>query len=178
MSKNDSQKESLEIFAAMYKNTVQDFIELCKGKVVAFDCDGTLTEFRYANKHLLPCKDDDLNEYILQDNFYARAKFSVTMKYVIDMLFTENAEGLYIVTTSVPNVAPLKTQRLMQVFPQIKEENIYHTSANTKKAEALQEIYAKHQKEIVFVEDNAEILLDVEERLPFVTSYHISCLLP
>ena len=66
----------------------------------------------------------------------------------------------------------------MQVFPQIKEENIYHTSTNTKKAEALQEIYNKHQKEIVFVEDNAEILLNVEEKLPFITSYHISCLLP
>ena len=133
MSKNDLQQESLEIFAAMYKNSVKEFIELCKNKVVAFDCDGTLTEFRYADKHLLPCKDAELNEYILQDNFYARAKFSVTMKYVIDMLSAENADGLYIVTTSMPNVAPLKTQRLMQVFPQIKEENIYHTSANTKK---------------------------------------------
>ena len=168
----------LDVFAGMYKNSVKDLINLCQDKIVVFDCDGTLTEFRYGNKHLLPCKDADLNEYILKDNFYSRAKFSVTMKYIIDVLFPEDASELYVVTTSLPNVAPLKTKRLMQAFSQLKEENIYHTPANTEKTRALQEIYNKHQKEIIFIEDNADILLNVEEQLSFVTSYHISCLLP
>ena len=66
----------------------------------------------------------------------------------------------------------------MQAFPQLQETHIYHTLANTDKVKVLQEIYNKHQTEIVLVEDNADILIDADDNLPFVTSYHISCLLP
>lgn len=174
-----TQEESvLDVFAAMYKNSIKEFIKLSEGKVVVFDCDGTLTEFRYGRNHLLPCKNSELNEYILKDNFYTRAKFSITMKYVIDILFKENSNNFYVVTTSVPNVMPLKSQRLIQAFPQLQETHIYHTLANTDKVKVLQEIYDKHQTEIILVEDNADILIDADDNLPFVTSYHVSCLLP
>ena len=53
----------LDEYAQTYKRKVLDLITLCHNKVVIFDFDGTLVEFKYAADRLLPCRDDDLNEY-------------------------------------------------------------------------------------------------------------------
>ena len=46
-----------------YKTNIQNFINLCKNKIVVFDFDGTLTKFKYASNRLLPCKQADIQKY-------------------------------------------------------------------------------------------------------------------
>ena len=72
----------LDEFAQIYKRKVLDLITLCNNKVVVFDFDGTLVDFKYDDKHLLPCKDDELNEWFKTNNFYNKAQLIKTMEFL------------------------------------------------------------------------------------------------
>ena len=168
----------LDEFAKIYKRKVMDFLTFCQDRVVIFDFDGTMTEFKYAQERLLPCNDADLNEYFQENDFYKDAKPLQTMQFVIETLAPIDTSTIYILTVSQENVEAPKARRIKQIYPSILEENVYHVRNSSLKSTILQEIYDKHHKEIVFVEDKAETLLQSEEALPFVKGYHISSLLP
>ena len=168
----------LDAFAQIYKRKVLDLITLCHNKVVVFDFDGTLVDFKYDEKHLLPCKDDDINEWFENNNFYDKAKLIKTMSFLIEVLFPIDASEAYILTVSQPNVVAPKSARIKEILPSIYQENVFHVLSTTDKMRVLEEIYQKHGKQIVFIEDTAKTLLIAEETFDFVTGYHISSLLP
>ena len=80
-----------------YVKNVFALISLLKFKTVVFDFDGTLTHFDYAKDRLLPCKENDLNEYSELNNIYENVKISLTMKYVLNELHDED---IYILTVT------------------------------------------------------------------------------
>lgn len=168
----------LNEFAETYKRKVLDLITLCHNKIVVFDFDGTMVEFKYAEKTLLPCRDDVINEYFIENNFYQDAKIIKTMKFVIEVLFPIDASELYVLTVSQPNVCAPKEKRLKELFPDVYKENIFHVRNTESKMQVLKDLHEKHGKEIVFIEDTAKTLLEAEERFDFVRGYHISSLLP
>lgn len=168
----------LDEFAEAYKRKVLDLITLCHNKIVVFDFDGTMVEFKYAENTLLPCKDDDLNKYFEDHNFYKDAKMLKTMRFVIEVLFPIDASELYVLTVSQPNVIVPKTKRLKELFPDVYNDNIFHVSNTNAKMQVLKDLHEKHGKDIVFIEDTASTLLKAEEAFPFVRGYHISSLIP
>jgi hypothetical protein len=168
----------LDELAKVYKRKVLDLITLCYNKVVVFDFDGTLVDFKYDDKHLLPCKDDEINQWFETNNFYDKARLIKTMGFLIDVLFPIDASDAYILTVSQPNVVNPKSARIKEILPSIHQENVFHVLSPNDKMAALKEIHEKHGKDIVFIEDTAQTLLIAEETFDFVTGYHISSLLP
>jgi hypothetical protein len=168
----------MDILVESYKRKVMELISLCKYKVVVFDFDGVLTEFKYAKDSLLPCRDDELNAWHENNDCYKDCQISKTMKFILDILYPFGTDEAYILSVSLPNVRGPKLERIKKEFPVFKEENIYQVENADAKMSVLQQIYDKHGKEIVFIEDTAKTLLNAEEAFPFVRGYHISSLIP
>ena len=157
-----------------YEKNINDLIDLCRGKTLAFDFDGTMTRFQYDDNKMLPCRDDDIEEYTKSGgNIYKNMYILKTMKYVISRL---NKEDVFIVTSTVSSLRKLKNEIIFEEFG-IPCERIIHTDGSLKKIEALIDLHRKIQKDILFVEDNYKILLTAEENLNFVRGYHISSLI-
>ena len=162
-----------EIFL-QYEKNIYNLIKLCKGKIIAFDFDGTLTRFQYADNKMLPCKDEDIETYTKSGgNIYKKIYIFKTMQYIISQL---NKEDVFIVTSTVPSLRKIKNKIIFEKFS-IPDEHIMHTSGSLKKIDALIDIHNKKQKDILFLEDNYKILLTAEENLSFVRGYLISSLL-
>jgi hypothetical protein len=162
-----------ELFS-QYEENICDLINLCKGRTLAFDFDGTLTRFQYTKERMLPCSDEDIEEYTkLGGNIYKNIYVLKTMKYVMSQL---NKDDVFIVTSTVPSLRETKNKLIFEHF-NIPCEHVIHTNGALKKIDALVDLYAKTGKDILFVEDNYKILLTAEENLNFVKSYHISSLL-
>ena len=168
----------LDEYAQVYKRKVLDLITLCYNKIVVFDFDGTLVEFKYAADRLLPCKDDDLNEYFEHDDYYQYCKALKTMRFVIEVLFPIDTSELYVLSVSKPNVKEPKLNSIKNIFPEILTDNVYQVDNPDEKMKVLEELHNKHNKDIVFIEDTAKTLLIAEETFPFVKGYHISSLIP
>ena len=165
--------ELKELFL-QYEKNINDLIALCKNRTLIFDFDGTLTRFQYDEERMLPCNDDDIEEYTKSGkNIYKNIYILKTMQYVISQL---NKEDIFIVTSTVPSLRKIKSQIIFKTFG-IPDEHIIHTQDSLKKINALIDIYNKTQKNILFLEDNYKILLTAEENLNFVRGYHISSLL-
>lgn len=162
-----------EIFL-QYEKNIYNLIKLCKGKIIAFDFDGTLTRFQYADNKMLPCKDEDIETYTKSGgNIYKKIYIFKTMQYIISQL---NKEDVFIVTSTVPSLRKIKNKIIFENFS-IPDEQIMHTAGSLKKIDALIDIHNKKQKDILFLEDNYKILLTAEENLSFVRGYLISSLL-
>lgn len=158
-----------------FKRNIDYLIGLCKDKTVVFDFDGTLTRFQYASDKMLPCKDEDIEEFTKAGgNIYENIYILKTMKYVVCHL---NMDDVYVLTSTVPSLKQIKNQIIINNF-NIPRERIIHTSGSAQKIKVLEDIHSKTSKKILFLEDNYKILLLAEENLDFVKGYHTSCLLP
>jgi len=162
------------ILGEEYQKNIYNFIELLKDKTVVFDFDGTLTNLKYSEDRILPCKDDELYEYSKDNNIYENVSFVKTMQYVINKL---NMTDVYVLTVTVETLKAKKEAVIQDGFNGIYKQNIIHTNNPDEKIDALKKIYLENKKQIVFVEDNADILIKSEELLDFVEGYHISRLL-
>lgn len=160
--------------AEEYIKKIEEFIEILQSKTVVFDFDGTLTNLKYAEDKILPCNNDDLYEYSKNNNLYEKVNFVKTMQYVMSKL---NMEDVYVLTVTVETLRSKKEEAIQKGFSGIYKENIIHTNNPEEKIEVLKNIYSKNKKQIIFVEDNAEILIKSEKVLDFVEGYHISRLL-
>jgi len=165
----------MENLFKQFKDNVEYFIDLCHGKTVVFDFDGTLTRFQYSFDRMLPCKDADIEEFTRAGgNIYENVYILKTMKYVMPRL---DKDDVFILTSTVPSLREIKNRIIIQHFG-ISRERIIHTGSSGEKLRILKDIYSQIKKDILFVEDNYKILLTAEENLPFVRGYHISSLLP
>ena len=165
---------SLDDICKEYKRKVFDLISLLQNRIAVFDFDGTLTEFKYSNGRLLPCKDDDLYEYSKEHSIYNNARLLKTMQYVVNECETDN---VYILTVTVETLRESKEKIISYGFPSILKEHIIQVDNSTQKLEVLQDIHSKRNKDIIFVEDTVKTLLTAEENLPYVRGYHISSLI-
>lgn len=170
--------EKLNILSEIYTKKVLNLMEVCKDKIIVFDFDGALTEFKYAENRLLPCRDDETNEYFTTNNFYINCNVSRTLQFVINALFPNGSDDIYILSSSAPNTIPAKMEIIKKEFPAFRDENVYIVSTADEKMRVLPELYKKHKKEILFIEDTAKNLLNAEETFDFVRGYHISSLIP
>lgn len=157
------------------KKNIRHFIDLCAGKTVIFDFDGTLSRFQYAQNSLLPCKDADIEEYTQKGgNIYQNIYVLRTMQYIMPFI---NQDDVWVLTSTVPSLREIKNRIIEKNF-KISPNKIIHTHGSKEKIEVLKKIYAQEKKHILFVEDNYKILLDAEENLDFVRAYHTSSFLP
>ena len=166
---------NLDDLTNIYKRKIFDAISYLNFKINVFDFDGTLTNFRYTNDTLLPCKDYELQSYCREHNLYENAEALKTMQYIINELDPNN---IYVLTSTVPSLRENKNRFIYSNFPTIKKENIIHTNGADEKLEILKKIYEERQKQIIFVEDLYKTLLNAEEKYDFVRSLHISNLIP
>ncbi len=161
--------------ASEYLQNIEEFINLSQGKLLAFDFDGVMTQFQYAENRMLPCLDSDIQEYTLQGgNIYENIHLTKTFQYIFSQL---NKENIWIVTSTVPALKPIKSAIINKNFG-IDEGRIIHTPGSAPKIGVLKELHEQFNKPIIFIEDNFKILLDAEEALNFVQGYHISRLIP
>lgn len=167
---------ALEEISKNLQRSVLDFISMCQFKVVAWDWDGTLTDFKYDTDRLLPYADDKLQEYGENGgNLYdERLCLSKAMTYASNEL---NPDLQFIITKTVDSLKEKKERAILKHFPYIKKENIFQVSSEIEKMEVLKMLHEKYKKDVIFVEDTAKTLLNAEERFGFVKGYHISNLL-
>ena len=164
----------LDELTKRYKENINHLIDLCQNKTLAFDFDGTLTRFQYASERMLPCKDDEIEQFTKAGgNIYENIYILKTMQYIISQLDKEN---IFIVTSTVIPLREIKNQIIIQNFG-ISREHIIHTLGSGEKIGILKNLYEQTKKDILFLEDNYKILLTAEENLDFVKGYHISSLL-
>lgn len=168
--KQDKYKELIEI----YISNIESFIEAVKRKIVIFDLDGTLTALKYSQNGILPCADDELEEYHRTHNMYLQARALKTMQYIISQLA---GNDMYVLTKSVSTTIDKKTEYIKKNFPQIRDGNIYHVLDVESKLSVLIDIHAKTGKEIIFVEDTADTILHAEENLDYVKGFHVSSMI-
>lgn len=164
----------IDDLANEYKRKVFNTISFLNFKTVVFDFDGTLTEFKYSENKLLPCKDNNLLEYSKEHNLYENVNILNTMKYILNELDINN---IYILTVTVDTLKDKKEKCILQNFD-IKKENIIQVANPSEKIVFLKNLYNKTNKEIIFVEDTAKTLLMAEENLPYIKGLHISSLIP
>ena len=166
---------SLDELSCLYKRRILDIITKLQNGIVVFDFDGTLTEFKYADKTLLPCKEEDLHEYSKFGNIYENIYILKTMQYIINQL---NPDKIYVITNSATAIKDKKNSVISSGFPTVKKENVYHTRNVKEKLDVLAMLYNKTEHKILFVEDMVSTLQMAEEKYNFVEGVHISSLLP
>ena len=147
-----------------------------ENRAIVIDWDGTCTVFAYPyfkiGKNgrltpnflggLLPCKDADVNEYSLHHNIYAKnsCKIIKCLQYLVKRM---DADKVYILTRTDPNVINNKNESIYENFPSIKKENIFHVLNAADKIDVLREIGKKHGALPVFIEDTFKTILNAEE---------------
>lgn len=158
-----------------YQKNIEKFIELIQNKMLVFDFDGTLSQFQYAPNRMLPCLDKDVEEYTLSGrNIYENVRLSQTMKYIFSKI---DCERVWVLTQTVSALEEIKTNIIVENFSVPAERIIYVRNA-TQKLDILKKMYEKYRTDIIFIEDNAQILIRAEDELKGIRGYHISCLLP
>lgn len=163
-----------DLLAEFVKN-INDFIELCQGKTVVFDFDGTMTRFEYGQDKMLPWKRAAVAPKTKAGgNMYQNVQVLRIMQYIIGQLKPQNVWVL--TATSVLEMRPQKNAVIMQKF-QIPENRIIHTDNDEQKIEVLRRLHAQEGKEIIFAEDTVNTLLTAEDKLDFVRGWHISMFL-
>ena len=152
-----------------------------RNKIVVFDFDGTMTEFRYAENSLLPCRDDEVYEYSKNHNIYANARMLAMVQYVIGRL---NPDNVFVLTRTETTLIEKKNNCIYQNFPSIKKENIYHVQLADQKMNVLKSLLNKFNTNIIFVEDSFKTILNAEEAMPAtndkpgIIGMHISSWIP
>lgn len=166
---------TLTSLSDVYIANILSFVDLLKNNIAVFDFDGTLTSFQYEADRLLPCKDNQIEDYCKQNGtIYSKIRILKTMQFVISQL---DCEKVFILTKTVPSLRAAKNEVIKEYFSQIKPEHIVHTDSAMEKVHWLGRLYAETGAPIVFVEDTAKTLLDAEEILEGVRGYHISSLI-
>lgn len=165
----------LNDLANAYKRKVLDIITKLQNGIVIFDFDGTLTEFKYCEETLLPCKEEDLEEYSTFGNIYENVYVLRTMQYILNEL---NPENVYIITNSYSTIIDKKNAVIDFEYPMVLKEHIYHTHSAQEKCDIVKMLHDKTGKKVWFIEDMAPTLQMAEELYTFVEGIHISSLIP
>ena len=165
----------LDDLANLYKRRVLDMITKLQNGIVVFDFDGTLTEFKYAEDTLLPCKEEDLYEYSQFGNIYEKVYVLQTMQFILNEL---DPDKVYILTNSVDTIKDKKNVVIDLEYPMVHKDHVFHTHSAKEKCEVLVMLHEKTEHKIWFVDDMAPNLQMAEELYTFVEGIHISSLLP
>lgn len=150
-----------------------ELIEKLKGKLVFFDFDGTLSEFRFFDKVGPETVTGELLYKFSFENVYDNVRpLSVMQQTIANM----NPENVYILgAITINHEIEEKYKWLVKYYPTIKKENIiFVNSADSKLGilEAYSKKFNMKSEDIVFVDDMHYTILKAEE-LGF-TAYHPS----
>ena len=138
--------------------------------IYVFDFDGTLDAFKYAIGRLLPCRDDEIEEYCKTHDLYEFVYILKTLKYIISRL---NKKNVYVLTRSELTVIRSKNKAILDNFD-IAKKHIIHVQNADNKLSKLRKLHKKTGKKIFFVEDSFKTILNAEECMEFVEGIHIS----
>jgi 5'(3')-deoxyribonucleotidase len=167
----DDMMEVMSQLKAKISEKVVDF----QNKIVIFDIDGTLCEFKYTKKDstkLLPCRDDQLSEYLKSYDMYDNAEPIRIMQYIIRQC---DPESIYTLSTSTEPAKIQKNAWLRKYYPYIKKDHIFYTANDSEKLDVIRKLMLDYpNKQIVFVEDTARTLLNVQEKYPQILVQHTS----
>lgn len=164
-----------------FVKNVRSIVRQLKGKIVVFDFDGTMTEFRYAKNSLLPCRDDEIFEYSKSNNIYVNARMLAVVQYVIGRL---NPDNVFVLTRTETTLIEKKNNSIYENYPTIKKENIYHVQLAEQKLDVLKSLLDRFGTDIIFVEDSFKTILNAEEAMPAkngkpgIKGMHISSWIP
>lgn len=139
------------------------------GKII-FDVDGTLSAFKYDINKLLPCRDDQVNDYSKDHNFYEKARALRCMVYILKHL---PKEKVYILTRTEPNLIDKKNDFINANFD-VFADHIIHVYDAKNKLGVLEKLHLEDGKKVIFIEDTFKTILDAEEKFDFVIGIHIS----
>lgn len=160
----------IDILGSLYIEHIQRMVERLQDKIVVFDFDGTLTDFKYAENRLLPCRDDEIFEYSKTNNIYQNVRVLKTMQVIISQL---NKENVFILTRTEETLVGKKNKVILENFS-IFMDNVYHVSRAEDKLQVLNELHRRFSQDIIFVEDTFKTILNAEETMPFIRGIHIS----
>ena len=143
---------------------------LSENAAYIFDWDGTLTAFKYAVGSLLPCRDDEVEEYCKTHNLYIDVYVLKTMQFIISFL---PKDRVYILTRSELTVIADKNTAIGDHFD-IYPENIIHVQNAGNKLAKLRMIHEETGLDLFFTEDTFKTILDAEECLDYVRGISIT----
>lgn len=150
-----------------------ELVKSLKDKLVFFDFDGTLAEFRFYNKVGPENVEGKFLYKFAFDNLYESIRPLATMQEVVKNL---NPDNVYILGAVVLNSEiEQKYKWLNKNYPSIKRENMIFVSNKDIKLDMLEAYRMKYNleyKDIVFVDD-AHYTIQKAEALGF-TAYHPS----
>lgn len=161
---------TIEMLANAFIQNTLSMLDRVKDSITVWDWDGTLTKFKYAEKSLLPCRDDEIYEYSKAHNIYADAKILAVMQYIISQL---PKERVFILTRTEMTLIDKKNESILKHFD-VLPENIYHVQDAHRKLEVLDMLHTRFGEDLIFVEDTFKTILNAEEAMPFVHGIHIS----
>lgn len=143
---------------------------LSENAAYVFDWDGTLTAFKYAVGSLLPCRDDEIEEYCKTHNLYIDVYVLKTMQFIISFL---DPDRVYILTRSELTVIADKNTAIGNNF-NIKPDHIIHVQDAKNKLAKLRKIHEETGLDLFFTEDTFKTILDAEECLEYVKGISIT----
>ncbi len=151
----------------------KEAIESLKGKLVFFDFDGTLSEYRFLNR---VGPEELTGEFLYKlafERIYDTIRPLATMQEVVKML---DPEKVYILGAITLNTEiEEKYKWLEKYYPSIKRENMIFVNNTTTKLgmlEAYRQKFNLDYKDIIFVDDMHSTIQSAEE-MGFI-AYHPS----
>ena len=168
------EEDDMILIKELVEKKIKEKIENLKDKITIWDIDGTLCKFHYTgddSRELLPCNDDDLKTFLKTHNMYNNARPLKIMQYIVNSL---NPDLVYTLSTSIELAKLQKDEWLKTFYPKIKKENIFYSSSDGEKLIILEQLLlANKDKQLVFIEDTAKTLLNVEEKFKDIELQHI-----
>ncbi len=162
--------KDIDILGALFVEHIEKMIEGLQDNIVVFDFDGTLTDFKYAENTLLPCRDDEIFEYSMTNNIYQNVRVLKTMQFILSQL---DKDKVFILTRTEETLIDKKNNVIFANFP-VLFENVYHVKRVEDKLNVLNKLHNRFNRDIIFVEDTFKTILDAEETMSFVKGIHIS----
>lgn len=125
-----------------------------------------INDVDYFESSILPCKNDDLDEFSVNNNIYKNIRTLETTKFFAG-LFSKN--NLYFLTRTDANVKEFKETAILKEFD-VYRDHIIHVKKSDYKVTELELLYEEKTKNgekvlILLLEDELSMCLKAEEAL-------------
>ncbi|WP_097006715.1 hypothetical protein [Lacrimispora amygdalina] len=141
--------------------------------VVIFDIDGVLAAYEYGEYNHNACRDEEWNDFVLNNNVYEKAR---PIKVLQEYIKKQGRGKVFVCSVAGRHERTQKSNFVMNNY-EVDESHIYFVNSKSEKLDILKEVKQEFPNlkdlNIVMVDDTSDVLTNIQENSGFSTA-HIS----